>query len=142
MITITTHLKNSESFLSDICFNQNKNKLCSLPSPAFFKILKETNPITETNNTSYKSPTIQLPGAGRTRAWHYHGRATPTSRNIFVLFLSEVMEAKWGWWNKNWMFYIKSPISESQKSLVFVWNVIESWKNVRLKCINLSPRTL
>ena len=41
MITITTYLKNSESFLSDICFNQNKNKLCSLHSPAFFKILKE-----------------------------------------------------------------------------------------------------
>ena len=34
MITITTYLKN-------ICFNQNQNKLCSLHSPAFFKILKE-----------------------------------------------------------------------------------------------------
>ena len=29
------------SFLSDLCFNQNKNKLCSLHSPAVFKILKE-----------------------------------------------------------------------------------------------------
>ena len=29
------------SFLSDLCFNQNKNKLCSLHSPDFFKILKE-----------------------------------------------------------------------------------------------------
>ena len=76
-----------------------------LHSLAFFKILK--------------SPTIQLPGAGKTRAWHYHGSATPTSRNIFLPFLSEVMEAEWGWWNKNWMFYIKSSYLRIPKIIGF-----------------------
>jgi hypothetical protein len=41
VITILKYLKNLVSFPSGFCSNKNKNKLFSLPSPAFFKILKE-----------------------------------------------------------------------------------------------------
>ena len=39
------------------------------------------------------------------RAWHHHGGITPTSRKLFATFLSEVMEAKWGWF-----FLIRSNV--------------------------------
>ena len=69
---------------------QPKQKQTLLPPlSSLFQDSKGTNPSTETNNTSYESPTTQLSGAGRTRAWHYHESATPTSRNIFEPFLSE-----------------------------------------------------
>ena len=106
MITITTYLK-KVSFLSDLCFNQNKNKLCSLHSPAFFKILKEPTLVKQTNNTSYESPNFQLLGAGQGPG-SIMEVPYPHPVKRFVPFLSEVVEAKWGWWNKNWMFYIKS----------------------------------
>ena len=59
----------------------------SLYSLVFFKILKEPALFsTETNNTSYESPDTQLFGAGRMRAWHYHGGATPTSCKTVCYF--------------------------------------------------------
>ena len=50
----------------------------------------KTNPITETNNTSYESPNTQLFGARRMRAWHHH----PPPIKLFSTFLFEVVEAK------------------------------------------------
>ena len=42
-----------------------------------------------------KSP--QLPGAGRTKAWHHHGSDTPTSpRAIFVLKSAKGQNIFWG----------------------------------------------
>ena len=139
MLTITTYLKNSDSFLSDNCFNQNKNKLCSLHSPAFFKILKEptllqkqTIPHIKALLFSFLEPEEQGHGI-------IMGVPRPhpvTFLYLFFLRPSEVDETKTG------CFISNLPISESQKLLGFDYNVIDSWKNVRLKCINLSPRTL
>ena len=103
MITITTNLKQSVSFLSDFCFNQNKNKLCSLHSPVFFKILKELT-LLQKQTIPHMKAFLELERQGR--------GATPTPCNIVCIFSfwgHGGMEAKWGWWNKNWMFYIKSP---------------------------------
>ena len=47
-----------------------------------------------------------LPGYAR-QAWCKKRPRSPPIK-FLISFLSEVMEAKWGWWNKNWMFYIKS----------------------------------
>ena len=42
-----------------------------------------------------KSP--QLPGAGRTNAWHFHGSDTPTSpRAIYVLKSAKRPNIFWG----------------------------------------------
>ena len=51
--------------------------------------------------------------------WHSNQNKIITSRHIFLTFLSEVMEAKWGWWNKDWMFYIKSPYLRIPKIIGF-----------------------
>ena len=55
LITILKYLKNSMIFLSAFCSNNNKNKLFSLHSATFFKILKETKYIWyESTNTQLK----------------------------------------------------------------------------------------
>jgi hypothetical protein len=33
----------------------------------------------------------------------------PPPLKFLIFFFSEVVEAIWGWWNKKWMFNIKSP---------------------------------
>ena len=43
---------------------------------------------------------------------------------------------------KKYCFISNLPISGSQKSLTFDYSVIKSWKNIHLKCINMSWRTL
>ena len=48
----------------------NQDKIAS-----FFQDSERTSASTETNNTSYESPDIQLFGARRMRAWHHHGSA-------------------------------------------------------------------
>jgi hypothetical protein len=83
------------SFLSDFCWNKNKNKPKQPLLYSLFQDSERTSTSTETNNTSYESPNIQLFGARRMRAWHYHGGATPTSlKSVCYFFFSEVMEAK------------------------------------------------
>ena len=59
----------------------NQDKIASL-----FQDSERTSASTETNNTSYESPDIQLFGARRMRAWHHHGGATPTSRKTVCYF--------------------------------------------------------
>ena len=59
----------------------NQDKIASL-----FQDSERTSASTETNNTSYESPDIQLFGARRMRAWHHHGGATPTSRKTVYYF--------------------------------------------------------
>ena len=49
----------------------------------------------------------------------YYGGTMPTSHKKNVPSLSEAMEAKWSWWNKNWMFYIESPYLRIPKILGF-----------------------
>ena len=63
------------------------------------------------------------------------------SKNLYLFFLRswrpcEVEEVK------KQCFISNLPISGSQKSLSLDYTVIKSWKNVRLKCINMSWRTL
>ena len=86
MVTILTYLTNSLSFLSDFCWNKNKNKPKQLLLYSLFQDSEETSTSTETNNTSYESPDIQLFGAGKMRAWHQHGGTTPTSRKTVCYF--------------------------------------------------------
>ena len=119
MLTITTYLKNSENFLSDIYFNQNK--LCSLHSPAFFKILKEltllqkqTIPHIKDLLSSFLEPEEQ--GSG-----NIMGAPCPHP----ITFLgswrpSEVDETKTECFTSN------LSISGSEKSLGVDYNVIES----------------
>ena len=64
----------------DFCVNDNKNKPAQPPISSLFQDSEKNSNSTETNNTSYERPNIQLFGARRMRAWQYHGGATPTSR--------------------------------------------------------------
>ena len=117
MITITTYLKNSESFLPDICFNQNKNKCCSFHSPAFLKILKKPRPTLLQKQTiphmkallfSFLEPEEQVSGIVM-RGPHPH---PVTFLNFFFLRSwrpSEVDETK------TECFISNLPISGSQK---------------------------
>ena len=71
------------------------------------------------------------------------GRPAHLLQKNIVLSLSEAVEAKLGWLNKNWMFYIKYPYLRIQKNIDF-WLECH-WikkKNARLKCINSNPQTL
>ena len=117
MITITTYLKNSVSFLSDFCFNQNK--LCSLHSPASLEILKE--PILLQKQIIPHMKALILSFLEPEGQGHDIIMGVPHSHHVTFLvpFLSEVVEAKWGWWNKNGMFYIKSPYLRIPKIIGF-----------------------
>ena len=55
---------------------------------------------------------------------------------FMILFLSEVVEAIWEWWNKKWMYYIKFKNLYKGHWLLIRKNVIKSWRNVCLKCTN------
>ena len=144
MVTIFTYLKNPVSYLSDFLRpysneSENKNK----PASCIWSIFDRTNPSTEKIYTPYEIPDTQLLWAWGTRAWHIHGGPTPTSLQIFYIFSfwghgGHVRLMKW----KNNVFLSNLPISGSQKLLTFEYSVIKSWKNVRLKCINMSWRTL
>ena len=119
-----------------------KTSQSSLYSPAFFKILKEP--------TLVKKPTILhmkalifscLDPEEWGRGIIIKAPRLPPVKKLYLFSLrswrpSEVDEIK------NECFISNLPISGSQKWLAFDYNVIKSWKNVRLKCINLSPRTL
>ena len=126
MITITTYLKNSESFLSDICFNQNKNKLCSLHSPAFFKILKEPTLLQKQTIPHIKALLFSfLEPEEQGRGIIMGGPRLHPVSFLYFFFLrswrpSEVDETK------TECFISNLPISGSQKSLGFDYNVIES----------------
>ena len=86
LASTTSERKVALSFLSDFCWNKNKNKPKQPLLYSLFQDSKRTSTSTETNNTSYESPNTQLLGARRTRAWHYHGEATPTSCKMFATF--------------------------------------------------------
>ena len=79
LVTILTYLSNSLSFLSDFCWNKNKNNPKQTLLYNLFQDSEGTSTSTETNNTSYESPDTQLFGALRKRALHYLGGNTPTS---------------------------------------------------------------
>ena len=117
--SLSTYLKNSVSFLSDLCFNQNKNKLCSLHSPAFSKILKEPTILQKQTIPHMKALPISFQEPEGQRCGIIKGAPCPHPVTFFVPFLSEVLEAKWGWSNKNWMFYIKSPYLRIPKFIGF-----------------------
>ena len=49
----------------------------------------------------------QLPGAGRTRAWHHHGSDIPTSpRTIYVLNQQKAQTFLGGVYLRNWKIYL------------------------------------
>ena len=57
-----SYLTNSLGFPSDFCWNKNKNKS---KQPLLYSLLQDsegTSTSTESNNTSYESPDIQLFG--------------------------------------------------------------------------------
>ena len=121
MITISTYLKNPVSCLTDFWQpysneSENKNNVAS----CLWSISDRTNASTEKTYTSYKSPNTQLLWAWGTRAWHTHGGPTPTSLQNFTSFLSEVVEAMWGWWSEKIMFYMKSPYLTIPKIIDFI----------------------
>ena len=93
--------------------------------------------------TSYESPNTQLLWAQGTRVWHTHGGPTPTSLQKIYIF------SFWGRgghmrlmkWKNNVLYQIS--LSHNPKSYwLWIYSVINSWKNVRLKYINLSWLTL
>jgi hypothetical protein len=43
----------------------------------------------------------------------------PPPLKFLIIFLSEVVEAIWGWWNKKWLFHIKSPYLRIPKIIDF-----------------------
>ena len=97
---------------------KTKTNQRSLNSPAFFKILKEallvkkqTIPHMKASILSFFEPERQ--GCGIIM------RAPHPPPIWYIHFLSEVVEAKWGWWNKKWIFYIKSPYLRIPKIIGF-----------------------
>ena len=67
-------------------FNLSEVHLSEVTSYKIHNLTSITDAGTETNNTSYESPNIQLFGAGWTRAWYYYGGVTPTcSKNNFLV---------------------------------------------------------
>ena len=114
MVTILTYLTNSLSFLSDFCWNKNKNKPKQPLLYSLFQDSEGTSTSTETNNTSYESPDIQLFRAKRMRAGYHHGGATLTSRKTVCYF------SFWGrGGQEGWFFQIKiwlGQMSASHKS--------------------------
>jgi hypothetical protein len=83
---MTSESKDSVKKARDFCGKINKNKPAQPPISSLFQDSEKNSATTETNNTSYESPNIQLFGAKRMRAWQYHEVATPTSRKT-VCFL-------------------------------------------------------
>ena len=70
------------------------------------------------------------------------GAPCPHPVTFFAPFLSEVMDAKWDCWNKNWMICIKSPYLRIPKIIRILLQCHWIKKKVGLKCINLSPQTV
>ena len=111
-------------------------------SPVFFKILKEPNLLQKQTIPHIKALLFSF--LEPEEQGHGIIMEVPRPHPVTFLYLfflrswrpSEVDETK------TECFISNLPISGSQKSLGFDYNVIESWKNVCLKCINLSPRTL
>ena len=121
MVTILTYLKNSVSFLSDISFHKNKNTLCSLHTQAIFKILKKKTILAQKKYIPHmKAPILHFFETEWKGCGIIMGVSCPHPVNFSLPFLSAVVEAKWGWWNKNWMFYIISPYLRFPK-IIFFW---------------------
>ena len=120
MITITTYLKNSVGFLSDLCFNQNKNKLCSLHSLAFSKILKEPTILQKQTIPHMKALPISFQEPEGQRCGIIKGAPCPHPVTFLYLFFlrssrpSEVDQTK-----TEWFFLPNLPISGYQNSLAF-----------------------
>ena len=74
-----------------------KKKPAQPPVSSLFQDSEKTSTSTETNNTSYESPNIQLIGARRIRAWQYQGGATPTSCKIVCYFPFWGRRGQEGW---------------------------------------------
>ena len=98
---------------------KTKTSQSSLYSTAFFKILKEpalvqkpTIPHMKALIISYLEPE----GWGRGIIM---GAPRPPPVKVVIYLLSEAVEAKWGWWNKNKMFYVKSPYLRIPKIIDF-----------------------
>jgi hypothetical protein len=76
----------------DFCGNDKKNKSAQPPLSSLFQDSEETNPSTETNNTSYESPnTLEPEEQGRGIIM---GAPHPPSVKCLLPFLSKVVEAK------------------------------------------------
>jgi len=119
LITILKYLKKSASFLSDFCCNNNKNKLEQKKPPAFFKILKEPILVQKKYMPHMKALILSFFEPEQQGRGIIMGAPRPPPVKVVIYFLSEAVEAKWGWWNKNWMFYIKSPYLRIPKIIDF-----------------------
>ena len=96
-------------FPSDFCWNKNKNKPKQPLLYSLFQDSEGTSTSTETNNTLYESPDIQLFGALRIRAWHHHGGATPTSRKTVCYFSFWGRGGQEGWIHFIFFYFVKIP---------------------------------
>ena len=114
-MTVLRYLKIAVSSISDICSNKNQNKLAQPQLFSLFLDFEGTNHGTLTNFILYESLNTQLFWARRTRAWHHHGGTRPTSHKMFDNF-SEVMDAKWGWWNKKTNTSCQISLSQDPKN--------------------------
>ena len=99
--------------------NKNKNKLFSLHSLAFFKILKEPMLAQKEKYLILKhqySAFMSRKYKGVALSWR---KPRSPSLKFLIIFLSEVVEAIWGWWIKKWMFHIKFPYLRIPKIIDF-----------------------
>ena len=147
LITILKYLKKSASFLSDFCCNNNKNKLEQKKPPAFFKILKEPILVQKKYMPHMKALILSFFEPEQQGRGIIMGAPRPPPVKVVIYFLSEAVEAKWGWWNKNQCFISNPRIPKNQllitTSLIheklLVWNVSKrvqcpcTWVSVWLK---------
>ena len=120
-VTILTYLRNSLSFLSDFCWNKNKNKPKQPLLYSLFQDSEGTSTSTETNNTSYESPDTQLFGALRKRAWHYLGGATPTSRKSDCYFSFWGRGGQQGQFKKKWLCQNSASFLWLKSAILMAW---------------------
>ena len=120
MVTILTYLTNSLSFLSDFWWNFNKNKPKQPLLSSLFQDSEGTSTTTETNNISYESPVIQLFGARRMRAGHYHGGATPSSRKTVCYFSFWGRGGQEGWFFKKKIWLHQMSASHECTDTIFM----------------------
>ena len=120
-VTILTYLRNSLSFLSDFCWNKNKNKPKQPLLYSIFQDSEGTSTSTETNNTSYEIPDTQLFGALRKKALHHLGSATPTSRKSDCYFSFWGRGGQQGQFKKKWLCQNSASFLWLKSAILMAW---------------------
>ena len=142
MVTILTYLTNSLSFLSDFCWNKDKNKPKQPLLYSLFKILKKPALVQKPTILHMKAlilSYLEPEGWGRGITM---GAPRPPPVKLFATFLSEVMEAKRVDFLKKKLIRSNVRISWMHRYRFYDLKVHFWWSNKRLFSYNQRWKTL